>query len=66
MFSVTSEAEARALLVIACGTNQDNEFIAKELIPNQTLKQLQTFGDRLADMHKKYIAKRFTNGIADR
>lgn len=51
--------------MLACGTNMNNEFIARELVPDQTLEQLQTFGDRLADMHKRYIAKRFADGIAN-
>ena len=62
MFSVNSEEEAKDLLILACGKNLNNEFIARELAHEQTLENLQTFGDRLADMHAKYVAERFHEG----
>ena len=35
--SVDTEAQARALLVAACSTNLDGEFIARELAHEQTV-----------------------------
>lgn len=55
VFSVSDEEEAKALLVMACGRNLDGEFVAKELVEDQTLENLQAFGDRLKEMHDRYL-----------
>jgi hypothetical protein len=47
VYSVDSEEEARRLLVAACPTNLDGEFIAPELVERQTLDNLERFGERL-------------------
>jgi len=52
VYSVDTEEEARRLLVLTCGTNHKGEFIAKELMASQNLKNLQAFGDRLHEAHK--------------
>jgi len=46
-FSVDTEEEARSLLVMSCGTNMNGEFVAKELVYEQTLDNLWAFSDRL-------------------
>lgn len=47
MFSVDTEEEARKLLVLTCATTNEGEFIARELVEEQTLENLYAFGDRL-------------------
>lgn len=48
VFSVNTEEDAKKLLTVACGTNEQGEFIARELAHEQTLENLYAFGDRLA------------------
>ncbi len=55
MYSVGTEKEAQDLLVLACSTNYKGEFIAKELMHEQTVDNLDAFGDRLNEIHNKYI-----------
>ncbi len=52
IYSVDTEEEANALLVMACGTNLDGEFVARELASEQTLENLFAFGDRLRSIHE--------------
>jgi len=49
VFSVDTEEEAQRLLFVACPRNMDGEFIARELVEEQTLENLQRFSDKLAD-----------------
>jgi hypothetical protein len=51
IYSVDTEEEARELLVAACPTNMNGEFIAPELVRQQTLENLYSFGSRLEKMH---------------
>lgn len=51
VFSVADEQEARDLLVAACGTNLHGDFVARELVVEQTLENLARFSHRLADIH---------------
>jgi len=51
VYSVDTEEEARQLLVMACSTNVNGEFIARELAHEQTLENLYAFGNRLATTH---------------
>jgi hypothetical protein len=37
------------LLVMSCGTNTQGEFIARELVEEQTLDNLDAFGARLQE-----------------
>lgn len=48
VYSVDTEEEARKLLVTACETNIEGEFIARELVQSRTLESLAAFGKRLA------------------
>ena len=57
VFSVGSEAEAKSLLSIACATNINGEFIAKELAQEQTLDNLYSFGDRLEKDHERIVER---------
>lgn len=52
MYSVDTEEEARALITLACETNAAGEYIARELIEEQTLDNLIAFGERLEKTHK--------------
>jgi hypothetical protein len=60
VYSVDTEEEAQSLLVLACGTNNEGQFIARELVVEQTLDNLDAFGARLEEtdeMLKKLKAK---------
>lgn len=52
MFSVDTEEEARKLLTLACQTNLKGEYVARELVQEQTLDNLCAFSDRLATAWK--------------
>ena len=54
-YSVDTEEEAKQLLVLACSTNAAGEFIARELVQEQTLDNLEAFGNRLNELWEKYI-----------
>lgn len=58
MYSVSTEKEARALLTVACQTNIDGEFLARELTQDQTIENLWAFGDRLAKVHEMMKERR--------
>lgn len=47
MFSVDTEEDARQLLTAACPTNREGEFVARELVHEQTLDNLHAFAERL-------------------
>lgn len=48
VFSVDTEDEARALIVLTCPLGRDGHYYARELAEDQTLENLQRFSDRLA------------------
>lgn len=52
VYSVDTEKEAHQLLVVACPRDLDGEFVARELVHEQTLENLKAFGERLAATHK--------------
>ena len=52
VFSVGSEEEARRLLTMACPLSNDGEFLAPELVADQTIKNLDSFSQRLEELHK--------------
>lgn len=47
VFSVDTEEEAERLLVAACQTNMWGDFVAEELVRDQSLENLYAFGRRL-------------------
>ncbi len=51
VFSVADEAEARMLLLRACETNIRGEYVARELVHEQSLPNLYAFGERLREIH---------------
>jgi hypothetical protein len=53
IFSVETEDEAERLLTAACKRGRDGDFIAPELVHNQTLENLYSFGDRLRGIYGK-------------
>lgn len=57
VYSVDTEEEAKRLLVLACGTNLRNEFVARELGEEQTLENLYAFGKRLEETHGRFLKK---------
>jgi len=55
VFSVNTEDEAKRLLVLACPTNLDGDYISPELVKEQTLERLYAFGDRLECIYEQYV-----------
>ncbi len=55
VFSVGSEAEAERLLTIACSRGYDGDFIARELAAVQSIERLVVFGERLEELHDRYL-----------
>lgn len=47
VFSVDTEEEAERLLVLTCPTNLKHEYVAPELVREQTLGNLTAFARRL-------------------
>lgn len=56
--SVNTEEEARDLLVMACPRNVNGEFIARELVEEQTLENLEKFGLKLEEYYKLMMKNR--------
>ncbi len=50
--------EARQLVVLCCGTNYQGDYIARELVMDQTLENLYAFGERLAKAHDEVLVPR--------
>ena len=50
VYSTKTEEDARRLLVAACSTNFKGEFIARELVDEQSVERLLAFSDRLHDL----------------
>lgn len=48
VFSVADEEEAKYLLTMACPRTMKGEFVAEELVEEQTLENLHRFSHRLA------------------
>jgi hypothetical protein len=57
VFSVDTEEDAEALLILACPRNMDGEFVARELVQEQTLDNLQAFSDKLAMCYGLLVEK---------
>lgn len=57
VFSVADEEEARSLLTMACSTNLDGEFVARELVMKQSIENLEAFSTRLDTMHDLIIER---------
>lgn len=51
IYSVDTQEEAVALLTLTCPTNLAGEFVARELVHEQTLENLEAFGERLEKAH---------------
>lgn len=47
VFRVPTEKDAKNLLVLACPRNLDGEFVAPDLVVEQTLENLEAFSLRL-------------------
>ena len=56
VFSVDTEEEAEQLLVLCCGRNLDGDFVADELLEEQTIPNLLRFGERLERVWEEYFA----------
>lgn len=49
---MADEKEAQDLIVLSCETNIRGEYIARELVVEQTLENLDAFSERLDRMHE--------------
>jgi hypothetical protein len=58
VFSVDTEEEAVRLLTVTCPKNYAGEFVARELAQEQTLENLNAFGDRLEAAYARMCASR--------
>jgi hypothetical protein len=52
VYSVGSEEEARRLLILACPKDLGGQFVAPELVEEQTIENLAAFSDRLHAAHE--------------
>lgn len=57
VYSVDTEEEAKALVVMSCKRSMNGEMIAPELAEEQTLERLAAFGDRLRGLHQMMKAR---------
>ena len=57
MFTTDTEEEARTLIALACPVNCNGEYVARELEQEQTLENLEAFGDRLERIYFQFIRK---------
>lgn len=57
VFSVNNKEEAELLIDMACPLSYSGDYVAPELIQEQTLENLQAFGDRLKELYEKHIRK---------
>lgn len=48
VFSVPTEDDAKELLVLVCPKNEKGDFVAPDLVHEQTITNLISFSDRLA------------------
>lgn len=53
IFSVDTEEEAKALLIMTCKRSLDGKLYAPELAESQTLENLYAFGDRLRAAYRR-------------
>jgi len=58
VFSMDTEQEAEQLLILACPRNMDGDFVARELVDEQTLENLQAFSDKLAMCYERLNARK--------
>lgn len=57
VFTTDTEAEARALIALACPMNMDGDYYAPELAQEQTIENLRAFTARLADLYDRFIKR---------
>ena len=63
MFSVRDANEAEALISLACPLNMNGEYVAPELLQQQSLENLQAFHDRLQSLYSKFFNKGVSGDI---
>lgn len=49
------EKEAKALITACCSMNYDGKYFARELAEEQTLENLELFGNKLAKIHDQHF-----------
>lgn len=58
VMSVNTEEEAEKLLIMACARNERGEFVARELVHEQTIENLFAFGDKLEKYYDAMMGRR--------
>lgn len=58
VFRVPTEADAKLLVVSACETNLDGDYIARELAHEQNLDNLDAFSQRLESVWDRIQQRR--------
>lgn len=53
VYSVESVEKAEKLIASACKMNPDGDYVADELIPEQTIERLNEFSKRLDDHYQR-------------
>ena len=53
VFAVCCEDRAKYVIVAACEMNYEGEYVARELIQEQTLENLEAFSTRLDQTHDR-------------
>lgn len=57
VFTTDTKEEAEALIALACPMNYNGDYVAPELAEDQSIDNLNAFGDRLADLYHRFIRK---------
>ncbi len=57
VFSVGTEKEAQSLITLVCQTDLDGNHVARELIDDQTLENLEAFSKRVDEAHDHMIER---------
>ena len=55
VFSVADDEEAQALIVLACERDGAGQYVARELVREQTLENLEAFSTRLDRAHDHLV-----------
>ena len=55
VFSVDTEEEAKSLIIATCPHGDDGKYYARELLQEQTIKNLYAFGEKLAQAHDRFV-----------
>lgn len=52
VFSVSTEEEAQKLITLSCAQNLQGDYVARELVEDQSMENLQLFSNKFARAHE--------------